>query len=299
MSEQKKTSTNNSLEQHLKTYEQNYLPQLLAVHNISPAQFTGIVLSLIKKSADLQTIYKQNPASLFASILAGAEIGLIPSDFGGEFFIIPRNLKQSDGSYKLTACPQIGYMGLVKILMRSGKITRINTEVVYKDDEFKATFGLEPNIIHVANLEGSRTANDIVGCYAYAKMTNGEYQIAVMTRKEMDSTIAMQKNPNELYFNDKKNPNRWMERKLVLVQLSKLIPKDFYNNSSIMMDSALSGDALITLDENNKIKIIEGTPIKQTKYRNIYGTLANLPERPKDEIISSPILIDNSEQIQS
>jgi hypothetical protein len=51
---------------------------------------------------------------MFASILAGAEIGLIPSDMLGEFYLIPRKI---DGKPSVT--PLIGYKGLVNILLRS------------------------------------------------------------------------------------------------------------------------------------------------------------------------------------
>jgi hypothetical protein len=39
------------------------------------------------------------------------------------------------------------------------------------------------------------------------------------------------------------------------------------------MDGMMEGGAMLTLDENNQVKIVEGTPIKPTRYRNIYGTL--------------------------
>jgi hypothetical protein len=40
------------------------------------------------------------------------------------------------------------------------------------------------------------------------------------------------------------------------------------------MDSMLESGALLTLDDNNNVKIIESKiPTKQSKFRNIYGTL--------------------------
>jgi hypothetical protein len=73
-----------------------------------------------------------------------------------------------------------------------------------------------------------------------------------------------------------------MERKAALIQLSKLLPKDYYSKKAIGMDNMMEGGAVITLDENNQVKIVEGTPIKPTRYRNIYGTLnAPTPELPE------------------
>ena len=259
----------------LSSYEKQILPDLLDKHNISPQQFVQIVLSEIKKSEKLLQAFIENPSSMFASILAGAEIGLIPSDMIGEFYLIPRNIKGSDGKYKQTVTPLVGYKGLVNILLRSGDITRIHTEVVYEGDVFEPVYGLEPNIIHKPNFEVPRTANKIRYAYAVAKTKSGEYQFAVLTRAEIEGIKNLAKYENDLYFNDKMGINRWMEKKAALIQLSKMLPKDYYSKKAITMDGMVSGGAMLTLDEDNKIKIVEGTPIKPTRYRNIYGTLGN------------------------
>jgi recombination protein RecT len=258
-------------------YEKQVLPDLLGKHGITPAQFSQVVLSEIKKNEKLLQAFIENPASMFASILAGAEIGLIPSDMIGEFYLIPRNLKGADGKYRQTITPLIGYKGLVNILLRSGDIVKVHTEVVYDGDEFQPIYGLEPNIIHKPNFDVPRTADKIKYAYAVAKMKNGEYQFSVMTRAEIESVRNLSKYPNDLYFNDKMGINRWMERKVVLVQLSKMLPKDYYSKKAIGMDNMLEGGAILTLDDNNNIKIVEGTPVKPTRFRNIYGTL-NTPE---------------------
>ena len=262
-----------NFETHLSNYEKKVLPNLLEKHGISPAQFVQVVLSEIKKNEKLLQAFIENPSSMFASILAGAEVGLIPSDMLGEFYLIPRSMKQSDGKYRLSVTPLIGYKGLVNILLRSGDITRIHTEVVYEGDEFTPIYGLEPNIIHKPNFEVPRTANKIKYAYAVAKMKSGEYQFAVMTRAEIEGVRSMSKYENDLYFNDKMGINRWMERKVVLTQLSKMLPKDYYSKKAITMDGMMEGGAMLTLDENNQIKVVEGTPIKPTRFRNIYGTL--------------------------
>ena len=277
-------------------YEQKVLPDLLDKHGISPSQFVQIVLSEIKKNEKLLQAFMENPSSMFASILAGAEVGLIPSDMLGEFYLIPRNMKQSDGKFKLSVTPLIGYKGLMNILLRSGDITRIHTEVVYEGDEFTPIYGLEPNIIHKPNFDVPRTANKIKYAYAVAKLKSGEYQFAVMTRAEIEGVRSMSKYENDLYFNDKMGINRWMERKCVLIQLSKMLPKDYYSKKAISMDGMMDGGAMLTLDDNNQIKVVEGTPIKPARFRNIYGTLnAPNPEKKEDDFYEiNPDYVDES-----
>jgi len=267
-----------SFESNMSKYESKVLPSLLEKHGISPSLFVQIVVSEIKKNEKLLQAFLENPASMFASILTGAEIGLIPSEIHGEFYLIPRKIKQQDGSFKMTVTPLIGYKGLVNILLRGGDVTRIHTEVVYEGDEFTPVYGLEPNIVHKPNFDAPRTADKIRYAYAVAKMKSGEYQFAVMTRAEIEAVRGMAKFENDLYFNDKMGVNRWMERKVVLNQLSKMLPKDYYSKKAIGVDNMVDGGAILTLDENNQVKIVEGTPIKPTRYRNIYGTLSNIEQ---------------------
>ena len=272
-----------TLKSNLSAYETKVLPDLLEKHGISPSQFVQVVFSEIKKNEKLLQAFMENPSSMFASVLAGAEVGLIPSDMLGEFYLIPRNLKQADGKYRMSVTPLIGYKGLVNILLRGGDVTRIHTEVVYEGDEFTPIYGLEPNIIHKPNFEVPRSADKIKYAYAVAKMKSGEYQFAVVTRAEIEGVVRMSKNTNNLYFNDAMGINRWMERKCALIQLSKMLPKDYYSKKAISMDNMIDSGAMLTLDENNQIKVIEGTPIKPTRFRNIYGTLSSVVDVSTDK----------------
>ena len=100
---------------YMERYEKQVLPSLLQNSHtpLSPQKFVQIVINEVKKDSKLLNAFMSNPASMFASILAGAEIGLVPSDLLGEFFLIPRNLKGDDGQYRQTVTPLIGYKGMV------------------------------------------------------------------------------------------------------------------------------------------------------------------------------------------
>lgn len=263
---------NNSLE----AYKKQVLPNLLSKHNIEPAQFVQIVVSELKKNPKLLDAFKENPSSLFASILAGAEIGLIPSDMLGEFYLIPRRI---DG--KQTVTPLIGYKGLVSILLRSGEITKIHTECVYEGDHFEAIYGLEQNIIHKPNFDTERSANTLKFVYAVAKLKNGDYQFQVLSKGEILKIKALSRYDNDLYFNDKKDPQMWMVRKTALIQLSKMLPKDFYGKKAVEMDGQLEGGAILSLDEDNNIKIIDGKKVGALKQASVINTLNSLPDIPE------------------
>ena len=263
---------NNSLE----AYKKQVLPNLLSKHNIEPAQFVQIVVSELKKNPKLQDAFKENPSSLFASILAGAEIGLIPSDMLGEFYLIPRRI---DG--KQTVTPLIGYKGLVSILLRSGEINKIHTECVYEGDHFEAIYGLEQNIVHKPNFDTERSANTLKFVYAVAKLKNGDYQFQVLSKGEILKIKALSRYDNDLYFNDRKDPQMWMVRKTALIQLSKMLPKDFYGKKAVEMDGQLEGGAILSLDEDNNIKIIDGKKAGALKQGSVISTFNSLPDIPE------------------
>lgn len=264
---------------YMERYEQELIPKLLQnIPNITPSQFVFAAISEIKKNVKLQQAFQENPSSMFASILAAAEIGLVPSELHGEFFLIPRNMKQPNGNYKMTVTPLIGYKGIVKLLLRSGEIESLDAEVVYKGDKFKVSYGLNPTLEHTPKFTPSavRTADTITHVYAVAHYKDAKPKFTVMTRDELVAVKNMNKFDNQLYFNDVSNPNRWLERKTALIQLSKLLNKDLYGTKAIEMENKISNGAILTL-ENDDIKIIEGTPVKNpTRFRNIYGTLNSI-----------------------
>ena len=262
--------------QYLDSYKQSVLPDLLKKHNIEPAQFVQIVLSEIKKNEKLQQAFLENPSSMFASILAGAEIGLIPSDMLGQFYLIPRRIEN-----RMTVTPMIGYKGLVNIILRSGEVTKVHTECVYEGDEFEPIYGLEPNIIHKPNFSKPRSSETLKFVYAVAKLKSGDYQFCVLSKNDIIKIQSLSRYSNELYFNDKKDPNMWMVKKTALMQLSKMLPKDYYGNKAVELDNRFEGGAILQLDDDNTIKIVDGkkiAPVKQASAINTFNALPDIPE---------------------
>ena len=69
----------------------------------------------------------------------------------------------------------------------------------------------------------------------------------------------------------------FLEKKCCLIQLAKMLDKDYYGTKAIELDNRLEGGATLTLDENERVKLIEGAAVKPTRFRDIYGTLNSLP----------------------
>ena len=213
---------------------------------------------------------------MFASILAGAEIGLIPSDMLGEFYLIPRKI---DG--KMTVTPQIGYKGLVNVLLRSGEVTKVDSVCVYEGDHFEVIYGLEQNIIHKPNFNAERSAKTLKYVYAVAKLKNGDYQFNVLTKGDIIKISNMSKYNNALYFNDDRDPNMWMVKKTAVIQLAKMLPKDYYGKKAVELENQLEGGAVLVLDDDQNVKVVDGKKIVTTKYSSVKNTLNQLPDIPE------------------
>jgi recombination protein RecT len=253
----------------IEKYEKKNLAELLEGSSMTPAQFKQIVINELKRSPKLQDAFVKNPASLFASILHCAEMGLNPSQMVGEFFFIP---------YKDSITPILGYKGLLTLLMRSSKVKKIWSEVVYEDDDFEYELGLEPKLLHTPNHHSVRNSKNIKCIYACAKLDD-EVIFKVMFKNEIQNIINMSKVPNELFFNDKKDPEQWMAKKTVLKQLAKLMPKDDDRlKKAVSMDDNIEGGGYLIMDDNDTVRFIQGNIIgkKSSIYAKLMGK--NAPE---------------------
>jgi recombination protein RecT len=266
----------------IEKYEQKNLVELLEGSSLTPAKFKQIVISELKRSPKLQEVFLKNPASLFASILHCAEIGLNPSQMIGEFYFIP---------FKDTITAVLGYKGLLTLLMRSEKVKKIWCEIVYDGDDFEYELGLEPKLFHTPNHNEVRNSSTLKFIYACAKI-NDDVIFKVMSKQEIQQIANMSKYPNDLYFNDKKDSEQWMAKKTVLKQLAKLMPKeDDRLKKAVSIDDNIEGGGYLIVDENDSVKFVEGNIIG--KKSSIYAKLMenkNTISLPNASVIENNVL---------
>jgi recombination protein RecT len=245
------------LTSQLESYEKKVFNDLLKTHQINPSAFTHIVLTEIKKSPEKMSAFVQNPASLFASVIFAAQLGLMPSDELGQFYMIPFNIKNKG----MTIKPIIGYQGMVSILLRGDAVKSISAESVHEGDEFDYALGLYPRLDHKP-IDPIRNAQTLTHVYVVVEMNNGSKQFKVMSRYELLQVINILKTKNDLYFSDK-DPNFWMLKKIVLKQISKTLPKDYLSAKAIKFDDNLEGGKVLTLDDNDEPIIMQEQAQKQ------------------------------------
>jgi recombination protein RecT len=264
------TNFNTSIEK----YEKKNLTDLLLGTNTSPQKFKQMLVNELERSPRLQDAFLKNPASFFASALYCAELNLSPSSLVGEFYFTVSN-----ESVK----PILGYKGLVALLLRSNKVKKIWAEVVYQEDDFEYELGLEPKMVHIPSFNANKTCNNIKCIYACAKIED-EVVFKVMTLKEIKTIVDMLETPSEYYFNDKKDPEKWSLKKVVLKQMSKLMPKeDDRLLKAVSYDDNVEGGGYLVLDDNDSVRVVQGTIIGKQNNRkkiSIYQNLSDLSENP-------------------
>ena len=262
------SSFNSSIEK----YEKANLTDLLAGTNTSPQKFKQMLINELERNTRLQEVFLKNPASFFASALYCAELNLSPSSLVGEFFFTISGEKIK---------PILGYKGLVALLLRSDKVKKIWAEVVYNEDDFEYELGLEPKMVHIPNFNSVKTCDNIKCIYACAKIED-EVVFKVMTLEEIKTIVEVLETPSEYYFNDKKDPEKWLLKKVVLKQMSKLMPKeDDRLLKAVSYDDNVEGGGYLVLDENDSVRVVQGTIIgrqKPNKKSSIYQTISKLTE---------------------
>lgn len=154
--------------------------------------------------------------SLLSALVQSAQFKFMPSGVSGEAYIIP---------YGSEAKFQLGYQGIVTLIWRTNQIKSIAAMIVYDNETFEYSEGLETRLVHVPTPFGQKKGEP-VGVYCVAHTTNGGRLFKVMSKDDVMAIKDMSKakNTSDSPWNSK-DPEKWMWRKTCLIQLAKLLPK--------------------------------------------------------------------------
>lgn len=144
---------------------------------------SGVRLSAIVLDATLRdpSLLACDLSSIVRCVVTSAELGLEIGSPLGEAYIVP---------YKGRATFIAGYKGLVKLALQTPSLAKLESRVVYADDEFAYRYGTDPQIEHQPG-KGSRVDPKlVVAAYAIAFQRDGNTQFEVMERDELDRIRA-------------------------------------------------------------------------------------------------------------
>lgn len=178
---------------------------------MTPERFTRIVLSALSTN---QQLSQCTPQSFLGAMMTCAQLGIEPNTPLGQGYLIPyRNHGTLEASF------QLGYKGLIDLAYRSGDVSTIQAHVVYENDEFSYSFGLEPELKHVP-AKGDR--GEPTHVYAVFKTKDGGYGFDVMS---MDDVRSHAKKYSKAYGSGPWQTNfEEMAKKTVLKKTLKYAP---------------------------------------------------------------------------
>lgn len=176
---------------------------------ITAQRFTRMVMTAFTMNPAL---YKCSRDSILRCLIFAAQSGLAPTGRGG-LWIVP---------FGNEATPIVDYRGAATLARRSGKIVEFATGVVYPGDDFDYGKGSDSFLKHKSKLTTEpRKDEDIVGVYAYAKLTEGGFEFEVLSKSDVDRYRLKSR---------AKNSGPWvtdyaaMARKTAALRLCNLLP---------------------------------------------------------------------------
>lgn len=175
-----------------------------------------IALTEVRKTPKLASC---TPESFAGALLTTAALGLEPG-VSGEAYLVPHGRE----------CTLIiGYQGMAKLFYQSPLAKHLDAQAVHANDEFDYAYGTEPYLTHKPAL-GDR--GDVIAYYAVASLNTGASAFVVLSPAEVRELRGGKVGTS----GGIKDPQRWMERKTVLRQLIKMLPKSSALNQAVNAD---------------------------------------------------------------
>lgn len=198
-----------TMQQYIKQMEGEIRKALPSV--ITPERFTRIVLSALSTNPKLAAT---TPQSFLGAMMTAAQLGLEPNTPLGQAYLIPfRNHGVMETQF------QLGYKGLIDLAYRSGEVSVIQSQVVYENDVFEYSFGLDPQLKHIP---AKKDRGEPTAVYAMFRTKDGGYGFEVMS---MDDIRSHAKKYSKSYGNGPWQTNfEEMAKKTVLKRVLKYAP---------------------------------------------------------------------------
>ena len=182
-------------------------------------------------------LYDCNPYSVVGGLRLGAQLGLLLGPLG-HFYLVP---------HAGEAVFILGYRGMVELAYRSGRVKRVEANVVHEGDTFDFRFGTR------AVLDwrpcGEAGERERVAVYALAETTTGGKPFVVLYPNEVEAIRAKSRL-------GKDNRGPWatdteaMWRKSAVRQLQRWLPQTVESARGVSLDETVEG-----LEEDDAVPV--------------------------------------------
>lgn len=145
--------------------------QMALPPHVNRERFTRVAMSAIANNGDLLECQRM---TLFQSVMACAQLGLMPEPQLGEAYFVP---------YKGKVALQIGYKGLLRLARNSGQISTVETGIIHENDKFTWKIGLESEF---SVQPAFPNRGDPIAAFAILRYKDGGYEYEVMSKEEIE-----------------------------------------------------------------------------------------------------------------
>lgn len=194
---------------------------------LKPERMARIATTVIRQTPALA---RTSPESFLGSLLTASQLGLEPGGVRPGCYFVPYG----------NVCTFIpSWFGLVDLARRSGQVVDVWAEIVYANDTFKYTLGLDRTIERHDPPPLGEERGKPIGVYAAAELVTGGKPFVVMTVAEVEKIRARSRaGKNGPWVTD------WeaMARKTAVRQLCKWLPASAELTSAINLDGSVRTD---------------------------------------------------------
>lgn len=204
--------------------------------------------------------------SFMAAVMQSAQLGVEPNTGLGQAYLIP---------YGKQVQFQLSYKGLIDLATRSGQYKAIYAHEVYANDEFRFSYGLDKDLVHIPSQEPN---GEPIGYYAVYHLKNGGYDFVYWTKERVDQhaqkfSQAVQKG----WTSPWKTNYDAMAKKTVLKEVLKYAPK------SIELQKTVEADSTIKTEINEDMsQVIDVTDFSVVDEPQNESQETKAPERPEE-----------------
>lgn len=150
--------------------------------SVDPEVFMSVAYEAYRSNRDLLAIALTSPDSLMKALHEAATLKLVPTGVLGSAYIVPRSNRQTG---RKEAYFQIGYRGLIELVMRSGHVSKCEARVVHEKDTFALFYGTNPRVDHTPFIDGD--PGKVRGAYFVAFMRDGSTVIEYMSVDQINA----------------------------------------------------------------------------------------------------------------
>lgn len=145
---------------------------LLPTH-VKPDVMLRSAMAAISRTPELLAC---KPASIVMALAQACSLGLPPNTPLGLGYLIP---------FKDTCTFVPGYKGLIRLMIQSGEVVSVETDVIRSKDAYEIHRGTSSRLDHSYCLDADR--GDIIGFYAVATLKTGGKPFEFMTKGAVDA----------------------------------------------------------------------------------------------------------------